>query len=139
MSDPAGGPPAEDPLEDDDLEDDGLDDDDLDDDDLEDLDDEGLEDDGEGNRLVGGTPKAVLEYVARSIVDDPESVVVDLEERRRRGPGGQAPAVTLRLHVAPGDMGKVIGRRGRVAQAMRALVRAAGAVEGVDAQVDIVD
>jgi uncharacterized protein len=47
--------------------------------------------------------------------------------------------LTLRLHVAPDDMGRVIGRRGRVAQAIRTVVRAAGAREGVDTEVDIVD
>ena len=73
----------------------------------------------------------MLEYVAKSIVDDPESVVINTDER--------GSAVTLRLHVAPDDMGKVIGKRGRVAQAIRTVVRAAGAKEGVDAIVDIVD
>ncbi|TML43051.1 MAG: KH domain-containing protein [Actinobacteria bacterium] len=76
-------------------------------------------------------PRAVLDYVARQIVDDPEAVVVELEEGRR--------GVTLRLHVAPDDMGRVIGRRGRVAHAIRTVVRAAAAREGLDAQVDIVD
>ena len=47
--------------------------------------------------------------------------------------------VDLRLHVAPGDMGKVIGRRGRVAQALRQVVAAAGSREGVRASLDIVD
>ena len=47
--------------------------------------------------------------------------------------------VDLRLHVAPDDMGKIIGKRGRVAQAIRTVVRAAGAREGVEASVDIVD
>ena len=83
------------------------------------------------NRVVGAVPKAVLEYVARSIVDEPESVTVDADERRN--------GIMLSLHVAPDDMGKVIGRRGRVAQAIRTVVRAAGAKEGVEASVDIVD
>jgi predicted RNA-binding protein YlqC (UPF0109 family) len=83
------------------------------------------------NRIVGGLSRAVLEYLARSIVDDPDSVIVELEEGRR--------ALTLRLHVAPSDMGRIIGRRGRVAQAIRTVVRAAGAREGVEAVVDIVD
>ena len=97
-----------------------------------DLDDE-VEDEigGEGNRLDGGAAGAVLEYVARSIVDEPEAVVVETANDRR--------GVMLRLHVAPDDMGKVIGRRGRVAQAIRTLVRATGAKEGVEANVDIVD
>ncbi len=85
----------------------------------------------DGNRIEGGVARAVLEYLARSIVDDAESVVVDVEERRG--------SMMLRLHVAPADMGRVIGRRGRVAQAIRTVVRAAGASEGVNAEVDIVD
>jgi predicted RNA-binding protein YlqC (UPF0109 family) len=86
----------------------------------------------EGNRIVGGTPKGVLEYVARNIVDDPDGVFVETSERRQ----GE---VELRLHVSPSDMGKVIGRRGRVAQALRQVVAAAGTREGVRASLDIVD
>ena len=59
------------------------------------------------NRVNGGMAKGVLDYLARNIVDDPEAVVVDLDEGRRGD-------VRLSLHVAPEDMGKVIGRRGRV-------------------------
>ena len=101
---------------------------------VDDFDDEDEDDEDEVddfNRVVGAVPKAVLEYVARNIVDEPEAVEVDTEERRN--------GVMLSLHVAPDDMGKVIGRRGRVAQAIRTVVRAAGAKEGVEASVDIVD
>ena len=77
------------------------------------------------------TAASVLEYVANAIVDEPDSLVVESEDGRN-GP-------TLRLHGAQGAMGKVIGRRGRVAQAIRALVRAAGSRDGADVQVDIVD
>jgi len=83
------------------------------------------------NRLVGALSRNVLTYLAKSIVEDPEAVVVEADEGRN--------SVTLRLHVAPDDMGRVIGRRGRVAQAIRTVVRAAGAKEGVNASVDIVD
>ena len=86
---------------------------------------------GDANTVSGATARSVLEYVAKQIVDDPDSVVVEVDEGRGR--------VELRLHVAPDDMGKIIGKRGRVAQAIRTLVRAAGAREGVDANVDIVD
>lgn len=96
----------------------------------DDVEDEG-DDDGDANRLVGAIPRNVVEYVARQLVDDPDAVVVEAEERRGR--------IDLRLHVAPDDMGKVIGKRGRVAQAIRTVVRAAGAREGVEASVDIVD
>ena len=100
--------------------------------DLDDEDDD-FEDEvgGEGNRIEGGAARAVLEYVARSIVDEPDAVVVE-SDRDRRG-------TTLRLHVAPDDMGKVIGRRGRVAQEIRTLVRATAAREGTEVNVDIVD
>jgi predicted RNA-binding protein YlqC (UPF0109 family) len=107
------------------------DEDDLDlsaEDDEDDIDEIGAE----GNRIVGGIPKGVLEYVARNIVDDPDGVFVETSERR-------AGEVELRLHVSPSDMGKVIGRRGRVAQALRQVVAAAGTKEGVRASLDIVD
>jgi predicted RNA-binding protein YlqC (UPF0109 family) len=84
------------------------------------------------NRVNGAVARAVLDYLAKSIVDDPESVVVGLGE-------GHRGDVRLSLHVAPDDMGKVIGRRGRTAQAIRSVVRAAGAREGVEVSVDIVD
>ena len=87
--------------------------------------------DDAGNRIEGATARAVLEYLARSIVDEPDAVVIDVDEGRR--------TLTLRLHVAPGDMGKVIGKRGRVAQAIRTIVRAAGARDELSVDVDIVD
>ena len=121
-----------------DSSDDFDDEDDIDlsaeDDDEDETDDEGDDDEigAEGNRIVGGIPKGVLEYVARNIVDDPDGVFVETSERR-------AGEVELRLHVSPSDMGKVIGRRGRVAQALRQVVAAAGTKEGVRASLDIVD
>lgn len=92
--------------------------------------------DGEGegpdpNRVEGALTRDVLAYLAGSIVDDPGSVVIEGEQRGTR--------LSLRLHVAPDDMGRIIGRRGRTAQAIRTVVRAVGAREGVDAEVDIVD
>jgi predicted RNA-binding protein YlqC (UPF0109 family) len=99
-----------------------------------DVDEDFDDDDGadDVNRVVGAVPLRVLEYLAKSIVEEPDAVTVEVEEGRRN-------SVNLRLHVSPSDMGRVIGRRGRVAQAIRTVVRAAGAREGVDAQVDIVD
>jgi uncharacterized protein len=73
----------------------------------------------------------VLEYIARNLVDEPEAVRVTEEERDG--------SVTLRLSVAPEDMGKVIGRRGRTARAIRAVVRAAATREGVHPFVEIVE
>ena len=79
-------------------------------------------DDNAGNRIAGGTAEAALEYVAKSIVDDPESVVVEVSET-----GGQT---VLRLYVASGDKGKIIGKRGRVAMSLCNLEREVGALEG---------
>jgi hypothetical protein len=87
--------------------------------------------DDEGNRTTGGTARSVLEHVACSIVDDRESVAIDVGETRN--------GVRLSLRVAQGDMGRIIGRRGRTAQALRTLVRAAAARDGQEASVDIVD
>ncbi len=87
--------------------------------------------DDAGNRVEGGTARSVLEHVARSIVDDPEGVAVDVGETRS--------GIRLSLRVAQGDMGRIIGRRGRTAQALRTLVRAAAARDGQEASVDIVD
>ncbi len=87
--------------------------------------------DDSGNRVSGGVARAVLEHVARSIVDEPDAVVVKTEAGRN--------GLRFDLHVAPGDMGRIIGKRGRVAQALRVLVRSAAARDGTDATVDIVD
>lgn len=85
----------------------------------------------EANRVPGGRARAVLEYLAEQLVDEPGEIEVDARSWRHR--------VSLSLSVAPGDMGRVIGRRGRTAQAIRTVVRAAGARDGLDAYVDIVD
>jgi uncharacterized protein len=61
----------------------------------------------------------LLAFLARRLVDDPEAVRVEEEERE--------DAIVLRLHVAKDDVGKVIGRQGRIARALRAIVRAGGA------------
>jgi predicted RNA-binding protein YlqC (UPF0109 family) len=91
---------------------------------------EDLEEESAGP-VTGGRPQAVLEHIARSLVDEPDAVEVRVSQGRS--------GVTLSLHVAPEDMGRVIGKRGRIAQALRTLVRAAGAREGMEASVDIVD
>ncbi|HVM41380.1 MAG TPA: KH domain-containing protein [Acidimicrobiia bacterium] len=102
--------------------------DDFDDDHDDDFDDEVAPD---GNRVVGATARGVLEYIAKNLVDDPESVFVDAKE------GGRE--VTFHVHVAPDDMGRLIGKRGRVAHAIRAVVAAAAHRDGVKAGVEFVD
>lgn len=66
--------------------------------------------------------KELVEYVAKSLVDDPTQVEVIVE------PDGNL--VILKLHVAPEDAGRVIGKDGRVASALRVLLRAMAAREG---------
>jgi len=61
----------------------------------------------------------LLVWITRQLVDDPDAVRVETVERD--------DAVVFRLHVAPDDVGKVIGRQGRLARALRTLVRAGGA------------
>ncbi|HEY4947991.1 MAG TPA: KH domain-containing protein [Acidimicrobiales bacterium] len=101
------------------------------DEDVNTIDDVDDHDDDAGNRVSGGTPLAVVTYLVTSITSDPEAVVINTEER--------GDSVRFRIHVAPEDMGRVIGRRGRVAQAIRTVVAAAGARDGVQTSVDIVD
>jgi predicted RNA-binding protein YlqC (UPF0109 family) len=74
--------------------------------------------------------RTLIEYIAQSLVDDPSAVQVR-EVRNDRN------ALVLELHVAPDDFGKVIGRQGRVAKAMRTLLRAAGAREGRHTSLEI--
>jgi predicted RNA-binding protein YlqC (UPF0109 family) len=76
--------------------------------------------------------KDVLEYLARNLVDDPDSVsVTQIDEEDGR--------VRLELRVAPDDMGKVIGRGGRTARAIRTVVRASATRTGAPVLVDIVE
>lgn len=75
--------------------------------------------------------KEVLEYVARSLVDEPDAVEVTAEETDG--------SVLLQLRVAPDDMGKVIGKRGRTVKAIRSVVRAAGSRQGLSTMVEIVE
>jgi predicted RNA-binding protein YlqC (UPF0109 family) len=83
------------------------------------------------NQVASPTAIAVLTHVVRSIVDDPDAVRVDEVEGRHRP--------KLEVTVGPGDLGRVIGRRGRTAQSIRVLVRAAAAKDGHEVDVDFVD
>jgi hypothetical protein len=75
--------------------------------------------------------KDLLLYIARNLVDDPDAVSVTESE----GEDG----LTLELRVAPDDMGKVIGRQGRIAKEIRTLVRSYAQRTGQKVSVDIVD
>ena len=71
----------------------------------------------------------LVEYLAKRLVDDASAVRVEIEERE--------DALVLHLHVAPTDVGKVVGRQGRIARALRAVVRAGGVREGRRVQLEI--
>jgi uncharacterized protein len=73
----------------------------------------------------------VLEFVAKQLVDHPDDVRIEAEEDDRE--------VVLNLHVHDEDLGKVIGKRGRTAKAIRTLVKAAGSLDDENVTVEIVD
>ena len=74
--------------------------------------------------------KELVEVIAKALVDNPDEVSVTEKKEGR--------TTVLELHVADGDMGKVIGKQGRIARAIRAVVKAAAAKEDKRVVVDIV-
>jgi predicted RNA-binding protein YlqC (UPF0109 family) len=99
-------------------------------DDTYDDDDAGAEADDD-NGVPAASAVAVLEYLVQSVVDDPDAVRVVVDENGRR------PA--LNVTVADGDMGRVIGKRGRVAQSIRTVTRAAAARDGAEIDIEFLD
>ena len=81
---------------------------------------------------AGEVPRDLLEYLAEGLVDDPEKVSVEHFD-------GEDGTIVLELCVAADDYGKVIGRGGRTAHALRTVVKAAATGEGSHVLVDIVD
>ena len=75
--------------------------------------------------------KELVEVIAKALVDDPDSVVVTDREDKK--------ATVLEVKVADSDMGKVIGKQGRIAKAIRSVVKAAAAKEDKKVIVDISD
>ncbi len=74
--------------------------------------------------------KAIVEVIAKSLVQSPEQVIV--KEKT------DADSIVYELHVAPEDMGKVIGKQGRIAKAMRTVVKAAATRENKKVTVEII-
>lgn len=70
-----------------------------------------------------------MEYLAKALVENPDAVSVKVEEKDK--------LTVLELRVAPEDMGKVIGKQGRIAKAIRTVVKAVATKEGKKASVDI--
>ena len=77
------------------------------------------------------TRKELVEVIAKALVDDPDSVVVTEREERK--------TTVLEVRVADSDMGKVIGKQGRIAKAIRSVVKAVAAKEDKKVIVDILD
>jgi uncharacterized protein len=83
------------------------------------------------NEIPAPTAVAALTHIVQSIVDDADAVQVDVSKGRHK--------VQLQVRVGPGDLGRVIGRRGRTAQSIRTVVRAAAVRDGVEVDVDFAD
>ncbi|MCF2554346.1 KH domain-containing protein [Faecalicatena contorta] len=75
--------------------------------------------------------KELVEVIAKALVDDPDSVVVNERVEKK--------TTVLEVRVADSDMGKVIGKQGRIAKAIRSVVKAAAAKEDKKVVVDIMD
>jgi predicted RNA-binding protein YlqC (UPF0109 family) len=85
----------------------------------------------DANTKPAATAAAVLEYLVRQLVDEPDGVTVDAVDRSR--------GVQLEVRVAPGDMGRVIGKRGRTAQAIRTVTRAAAVRDDVEVNIEFME
>ena len=77
------------------------------------------------------TAVAVLTHIVKSIVDDPDAVTVEVDESGRR--------TTLNVRCGEGDLGRVIGRRGRTAASIRTVTRAAAAKDDVEIDIEFLD
>ena len=80
----------------------------------------------------GTIVKNVVEYIVNEIVEDPKSVTVDLKQEDDN-------TVSIEVRTADQDMGRVIGKRGRVARAIRVVAQAAAEEEGLTATVEFID
>jgi uncharacterized protein len=112
---------------------------------IDDSDEYDDEDDIDGNRIddyeddgadgadstAAGTARTVLQYLVSSVVDDPGAVAVEFDD------GGRRPA--LNVTVGDGDMGRVIGKRGRVAQSIRTVTRAAASRDHIEIDIEFLD
>ncbi len=85
----------------------------------------------EENVVTTDSMAALVEYIARNLVDEPEEVKVAVKE-------GEDGVVVIELTVAKDDMGKVIGKQGRIAKAIRTVVRAASVKSETKFTVEIV-
>ena len=83
------------------------------------------------NATLAPTASSVLTHIVKSIVDTPDAVKIESIEDEGK--------IILEVRVADGDLGRVIGRRGRTAQSIRAVVRAAASRDNAEVDVDFLD
>ncbi len=81
---------------------------------------------------TGKIVKNVVEYIVSEIVEDKKSVKVDIASSSEE-------SVQIEVRTSPDDMGRVIGKRGRVARAIRTVAQAAADEEGLDSSVEFID
>ena len=81
---------------------------------------------------AGAIVKNVVEYIVTQIVEDTKSVKVDIADSDDEN-------VTIEVRTSPDDMGRVIGKRGRVARAIRTVAQAAADEEGLQSSVEFID
>ena len=81
---------------------------------------------------AGSIVKNVVEYIVTQIVEDTKSVKVDIADSDDEN-------VTIEVSTSPDDMGRVIGKRGRVARAIRTVAQAAADEEGLQSSVEFID
>ncbi len=96
---------------------------------------DGDELDGDDEERAAGdvavTARNVLDFLVKSLVEDPSAVMVEVDDRGRRP--------VLNVHVGPGDMGRIIGRRGHIAQSIRRVTRAAAVKDDVEIDIEFID
>ncbi len=111
--------------------------DELNDDYDEALDEHDLDDDlddevgAAGNLAIAARAQRVTEFLARELVEDSDAIDVTVTEQRNE--------VALLIHASPDDLGRLIGRRGRVIQAVRQVARATGSIDGVRVSVEVAE
>ena len=110
----------------------GIEDEEFENDDYRDsYEDNDFDQDDDINTIKVPTARNVLEYLVKSVVENPDDVEIEVVERQG--------SVTLEVTVAEGDMGRVIGRRGRVANSIRTIVQAAASKDGSSIDVEFID
>jgi len=93
--------------------------------------DDASDDEVDANRIPAATARDVCEYLVKQIVEEPDGVEVEVND------SGRVTAIEVR--VAQGDMGRVIGKRGRIAQSIRTVVRAAAVRDGATVDVEFLE